>query len=198
MDRHEHPDLPPELGPVEDLLRENRPEPTALDLDRVWTTVQSRHRERKPRGRNLIMNLRPVAAAGLTLVVMASGTGATLAVTGQFSSKGQSAAHKQYCPPSSQNGQGGQNSQGNPQGKACGQRGVKGDQASSSRKAPKNKVLRGKKFRGMVRYQSVGTGVSSLGSYRLYKIRFSDGTLETWRFFPGDADHGPARWVQRV
>jgi hypothetical protein len=88
---------------------------------------------------SFIMNLRPIAAVGLSLAVITSGTGATLAVAGQFSSKGDSAAHSQYCPPSSQNGQGGRNGKdGNGKGKACGQQG-------SGQQGPKQQGPKGKK-----------------------------------------------------
>ena len=71
------------------------------------------------------MNLRPIAAVGLALAVTTTGTGAALAVTGQFSSNGNSAATSQYCPPASQNGKGGQNGKpGNGKGKKCGQQGA--------------------------------------------------------------------------
>jgi hypothetical protein len=72
--------------------------------------------------KSFIMNLRPIAAVGLSLAVITSGTGAALAVGGQFSSDGNSASHKQYCPPSSKNGQGGRNGD-NGKGEACGQQG---------------------------------------------------------------------------
>jgi hypothetical protein len=152
------------------------------------------------------MNLRPVAAVGLALAVTTTGTGAALAVTGQFSSNGNSAATSQYCPPASQNGQGGNN--GNGQGKACGQQkstrqaSERGKVCSlrplsrATRGAPASKRLCGKAFPGLVRFQTLDVRRDRHGSYRVFKMRFANGNLQTWRYHPSYNGRSE-RWTKR-
>jgi hypothetical protein len=156
------------------------------------------------------MNLRPIAAVGLALAVTTTGTGAALAVTGQFSSNGNSAAKSQYCPPGSQNGKGGQNgNNGNGKGKACGQRGSRprGAQRGSSvcslrplsrapRRAPANDRLCGKAFPGLVSFRTLDVRRDRNGSYRVFKMRFANGKQQTWRYHPSYNGRGD-RWTKR-
>src|SRR3712207_9111384 len=63
--------------------------------------------------------------AALAVVVLATGSVAGMALSGQFSASDRSASQKQYCPPQSQNGQGGGNKGDDKgKGKKCGKQGT--------------------------------------------------------------------------
>ena len=86
-----------EHGPVERLLREQRSELSALELDRVKRRAMAGAERRggirmKPKQR-LVTGL-------LVLGLVGSGGGAVIAASGGSSSKGSSAG-KQYCPDKS-------------------------------------------------------------------------------------------------
>ena len=77
-------DLQPDLQPVIDMLRANRPEATALELDAVKQQVRSRvanPARRRTRG-NQLMKSRLVILTMLVLGMLLSTTGAGLAVSG--------------------------------------------------------------------------------------------------------------------
>jgi hypothetical protein len=135
---HPHEDqLPEDLTAIDELLRRQRPHAEALQLDRMRAATSERI-NRRPRSstvpKGTPLKSRIAITAILAMGVLMSGTGATLALTGPSSSG--SAARAQYCPPASQNGQGGQNSNSqNTNGRRCGQqnqvRGVS-DQSSDT------------------------------------------------------------------
>jgi hypothetical protein len=112
----QYDDLQPDLQPVIDQLRANRPEATALELDAVKQRVQARvanPARRRTRG-NPLMKSRLVILTMLVLGMLLSTTGAGLAVTGLSGN----AAGDQYAPTPTGNG------------------GVLGDQDTGSGTAP--------------------------------------------------------------
>src|SRR4051794_15843261 len=94
----QYDDLQPDLQPVIDQLRANRPEATALELDAVKQRVQARvsnPARRRTRG-NQLMKSRLVILTMLVLGMMLSTTGAGLAVSGL---SGNNASTAQYGTP---------------------------------------------------------------------------------------------------
>jgi hypothetical protein len=94
----QYDDLQPDLQPVIDQLRANRPEATALELDAVKQRVQARvanPARRRTRG-NQLMKSRLVILTMLVLGMMLSTTGAGLAVTGL---SGDNAGVAEYKTP---------------------------------------------------------------------------------------------------
>ena len=92
-----------ELEGVAQRLRDERPQASPLDLDRIKTTAMSRAKTGTRRGR---VGARRLAVASLTVGLMAAGTGSVLAGVGNDSSKG-SAASAQYgsnCDTNNGNG----------------------------------------------------------------------------------------------
>ncbi len=99
----QYDDLQPDLQPVIDLLRANRPEATALELDAVKQRVQARvtnPARRRTRG-NSLMKSRLVILTMLVLGMLLSTTGAGLAVTGL---SGKNASIAEYGTPTGGNG----------------------------------------------------------------------------------------------
>ena len=92
MDHLDPHRIPEDLRPVVDLLREHRPEATALELDGVKRQVMSRTRKG-----STPMKSRLAMMAMLVFGLLMSGTGAGLAITGLSSSGDASVA--QYGPP---------------------------------------------------------------------------------------------------
>src|SRR4051812_3465857 len=91
----QYDDLQPDLQPVIDQLRANRPEATALELDAVKQRVQARvanPARRRTRG-NQLMKSRLVILTMLVLGMLLSTTGAGLAVSGL---SGDNASVAQY------------------------------------------------------------------------------------------------------
>src|SRR3954452_12703203 len=91
----QYDDLQPDLQPVIDQLRANRPEATALELDAVKQRVPARvanPARRRTRG-NQLMKSRLVILTMLVLGMLLSTTGAGLAVTGL---SGDNASVAQY------------------------------------------------------------------------------------------------------
>ena len=109
-------DLQPDLQPVIDQLRANRPEATALELDAVKQQVRARvaNPARRRTRRSELMKSRLVVLTMLVLGMMLSTTGAGLAVSGLSSGN---AAEDQYSKPDNGGG-------------------VLGDQDSGSGEAP--------------------------------------------------------------
>ena len=93
MDRNNHPHLPAELAEIAQRLRDERPEPTALELDRIKLRAMSGAR-RTARRRDLFMRSRLAITAVLVVGVLMSGAGAGLAISG--SSGAGSAGNNQY------------------------------------------------------------------------------------------------------
>jgi hypothetical protein len=94
----QYDDLQPDLQPVIDQLRANRPEATALELDAVKQRVQARvanPARRRTRG-NRLMKSRLVILTMLVLGMLLSTTGAGLAVTGL---SGTNAGVAEYTTP---------------------------------------------------------------------------------------------------
>ncbi len=92
----QYDDLQPDLQPVIDQLRANRPEATALELDAVKQRVQARvanPARRRTRG-NQLMKSRLVILTMLVLGMLLSTTGAGLAVSGL---SGENASIAQYA-----------------------------------------------------------------------------------------------------
>ncbi len=80
-----------EVDSVAQRLRSERPEPSPLELDRIKTTAMSRARAASGRG----STRRRLAVAGLTVGLMAAGTGGVIAGGGASSNPGN-AATAQY------------------------------------------------------------------------------------------------------
>src|SRR5215203_3176192 len=81
----QHDDLQPDLQPVIDQLRANRPEATALELDAIKQRVRTRSSQparRRTTRRAQLMKSRLVILSMLVLGMLLSTTGAGLAVTG--------------------------------------------------------------------------------------------------------------------
>jgi hypothetical protein len=92
-----------ELEGVAQRLRDERPQASPLDLDRIKTTAMSRAKAGVRRGG---AGTRRLAVAGLTVGLMAAGTGSVIAGVGSGGSKG-SAASAQYggnCDTNNGNG----------------------------------------------------------------------------------------------
>jgi hypothetical protein len=85
-----------ELQPVIDLLREHRPEATALELDATKRRVLARARNRSDKSRSGFMRSRAAILSTLVLGFLLSSVGASLAVTG-FAGNDQ-ASVAQYPP----------------------------------------------------------------------------------------------------
>ena len=124
--------LPPDLEQVAERLREERPEASPLDLDRIKTMAIQRAAESAPK-KGLVMKSRLVSvlvAAG----ILVGGTGGVMAATGGIPGSGHSSnssSKDQYggggggggqpCPPASQHGNGGGNGNGHGHGNGNGQ-----------------------------------------------------------------------------
>ncbi len=93
-----HDDLQPELQPVIDQLRANRPEATALELDAMKQLVRARVSApaRRRTRRSELMKSRLVVLTMLVLGMLLSTTGAGLAVSGL---SGDNASISQYSQP---------------------------------------------------------------------------------------------------
>src|SRR5215207_7760091 len=100
-----HDDLQPDLQPVIDQLRANRPEATALELDAVKQRVRARVSApaRRRTRRSELMKSRLVVLARLVLGMLLSTTGAGLAVSGL---SGDNASIAEYAQPSPSGGGG--------------------------------------------------------------------------------------------
>ena len=100
-----HDDLHPDLQPVIDQLRANRPEATALELDAVKQRVRARVATpaRRRTRRSELMKSRLVVLSMLVLGMLLSTTGAGLAVSGL---SGDNASISQYAKPSPAGGGG--------------------------------------------------------------------------------------------
>ena len=98
-------DLQPDLQPVIDQLRANRPEATALELDAVKQQVRARvaHPARRRTRRSELMKSRLVVLTMLVLGMLLSTTGAGLAVSGL---SGDNASIAEYAAPSPSGGGG--------------------------------------------------------------------------------------------
>jgi hypothetical protein len=96
---HENEDLLPDLQPVIDRLRANRPQATALELDSIGQRVQARvaNPARRRTRRTSLMKSRLIILSMLVLGMLLSTAGAGLAVSG-FSKSGN-AAEVQYGTP---------------------------------------------------------------------------------------------------
>ena len=98
--------LPPELEELGNRLRDERPEATPLELDRMKTAAMaraSRSFSRQGKGPIMKSRLAGVLVAGAVIV---GGTGGVMAATGGNPGSGGSSAsapNNQYCPPTSNN-----------------------------------------------------------------------------------------------
>jgi hypothetical protein len=97
---HENEDLQPDLQPVIDRLRANRPQATALELDSIGQRVQARvaNPARRRTRRTSLMKSRLVILSMLVLGMLLSTAGAGLAVSG-FSESGNAAEVQYGTPP---------------------------------------------------------------------------------------------------
>src|SRR3954453_6150776 len=93
-----HDDLQPDLQPVIDQLRANRPEATALELDAIKQRVRARasHPARRRTRRAQLMKSRLVILSMLVFGMLLSTAGAGLAVSGLSGTDNASVA--QYAP----------------------------------------------------------------------------------------------------
>jgi hypothetical protein len=113
-----------ELQGVAQRLRSERPEASPLELDRIKTTAMSRANSGARRG----VGARRLATAGLTVGLLAAGTGSVLAGGGSDPSHGN-AATAQYgnvCEAGNFNGNGGNGGNGGKGGGASGGNGGDG------------------------------------------------------------------------
>lgn len=127
------PNLPAELEEVARGLEADRPVATPGEMDRMYSRTQSKAaRRRASTGlKGTLLKSRIALTTMLVLGVLVSGTGGALALSGDAGSG--SAARSQYCPPGSQNAQGGKNSNSNnATGRRCGQQDVAGESESNS------------------------------------------------------------------
>src|SRR4051812_2277003 len=118
---------PDDLRDLARRLDARRPEVTDLELDGVKLKAMERIRRAAGGGRRKnSMNRRGLLAPMMMIAILLCGAGATLALSGQFSSK-QSASQKQYGP-----------------GKGCGHKPgkKKGNRPNCKRKCPKAKKKR--------------------------------------------------------
>jgi hypothetical protein len=81
MDHHDQERLPVELAEIAQQLRDERPQASPLELDRIKLEVQSRAR-RPAQRRESFMRSRLVITTMLVIGVLMSGAGAGLAVSG--------------------------------------------------------------------------------------------------------------------
>jgi hypothetical protein len=100
--------VPDDLLHVVERLRDERPQASALELDRIKLRAMARPREARTSGKGQF--IRPgLVSVMLTLGVLAGGVGAMAAtdtgLSGVFaqSSTTSSASKAQYCPPKSKN-----------------------------------------------------------------------------------------------
>lgn len=100
-----HDDLQPDLQPVIDQLRANRPEATALELDAIKQRVRARasHPARRRTRRAQLMKSRLVILTMLVFGMLLSTAGAGLAISGVSGN----AAQRTYPPATSTPGGGG-------------------------------------------------------------------------------------------
>jgi len=107
-----------EMEGVAKRLRDDRPEASPLELDRIKTTAMSRARS-GTRGR---VGTRRLAVAGLTAGLLVATTGGVLAGEGGHGSRGGNAANAQYggeCNISNGNGNVGDNNGAGAENNAC-------------------------------------------------------------------------------
>jgi hypothetical protein len=125
--------------PVERRLRAERPELSAIELDRVKQGAVANVARRGGGG----MNLRSRLVTGLLMLgLVGAGGGAVLAASGGSSSNGSS-ANSQYCPPSSPGAgkpkhQGGGNKCGQPENCDEAGNGGNGDNGNGKNKGKGN------------------------------------------------------------
>jgi hypothetical protein len=81
MDRYDHERIPAELADTAQRLRDERPEASALELDRIKLRAQASARQRAHRG-EAFMRSRLAITLVLVVGVLMSGAGAGLAVSG--------------------------------------------------------------------------------------------------------------------
>jgi hypothetical protein len=95
QDRH----YPDDVREIADRLDARRPDVSDLELDAVKLQAMKQVRRSAGGGRRTKpMNRRGLLAPVMMIAILLCGTGATLALSGQFSSK-ESASQKQYGPP---------------------------------------------------------------------------------------------------
>lgn len=131
MDSHSNDKLPPELADIADQLTRQRAQMTPLEIDRAWSRVRRTPNRRRPlqAAKGNLLRTRLALTTMLLSGLLLTGGGGALALSGDSGSG--NAARSQYCPPGSQNGQGGQNTNSeNATGRRCGQQGVGGREAS--------------------------------------------------------------------
>jgi hypothetical protein len=114
---HENEDLQPDLQPMIDRLRANRPTATALELDAIVQRVQARAARpaRRRTRRTSLMKSRLVILSMLVLGMLLSTAGAGLAVNG-FSDSGDASKSQYGQPPSGDQEVLGEEDQGQGQG----------------------------------------------------------------------------------
>jgi hypothetical protein len=121
-----------ELEGIAERLRSERPVASPLDLDRIKTTAMSRAKSASGGGR---AGARRLAVAGLTVGLMAAGTGGVIAGVGSGHSSGN-AATAQYgntCVAGNGNGNGGSGGEGGSGGKGGSANGGSGGKATIAR-----------------------------------------------------------------
>ena len=127
--------LPEDLRDIAARLRDERPEPTPLELDRMKLLAMSRAAREAPRTRSRRRLRARLASPVLAAVLLVGGLAAIAGGVGEtpFSSGGSNAssANSQYCPPSSP-GAGKPKKQ--PGGNKCGQPNSNSNSSNNSKK----------------------------------------------------------------
>ncbi|MFI4992926.1 MAG: hypothetical protein ACHQCH_04835 [Solirubrobacterales bacterium] len=116
--RRKHDAHKDELEGVAQRLRNERPELSPLELDRIKTTAMSRAKAKSSRGR---AGARRLATAGLTVGLLAAGTGGVIAGE-HHGNNGGNAANTQYggeCNISNGNGNSGNHNGNDNENNAC-------------------------------------------------------------------------------
>ena len=91
MERNDHQHLPADLADVAQRMRDERPQASALELDRIKLTALAKRR-RAVRRRDVLMRSRLAITSILVVGVLMSGAGAGLAISGSSGSGNASSA----------------------------------------------------------------------------------------------------------
>jgi hypothetical protein len=93
---NENNELPEELADVAARMRNERPQASALELDRIKLAAKSRVARNERRG-GIVLRTRSITAV-VAMLIMVGGTGSVIAGGGGYGGGGD-AGHGQYRPP---------------------------------------------------------------------------------------------------
>jgi hypothetical protein len=94
---NEYDDIPEELAEVAARMRNERPQASALELDRIKLAAKSRVARHERRG-GIVLRTRSITAV-VAMLIMVGGTGSVIAGGGGGYGGGGNAGHGQYKPP---------------------------------------------------------------------------------------------------